>query len=320
LTKSKTLIEIGLDIGGTKTSGISQVRSGGSTIELEQIDSTGLNLKSAGIDAVLELIVDIVASSRSAHWKIAGNRSAIVVVCAGIAGAGSEHDRHILSGRFQEKFPQDVLITHTDIFIALEGAFSGESGMICITGTGSNVCARDRAGRSVSTGGWGRLIGDPASGWQIGKDSLRFLSERLDEAHRDILEPTARDFMLSALSHDFDLTSREKLTHFVYDSQTSPSVLATSVVTAAKSGDAAAQTIIAKGIRSFVDQIVRLSKKVTDIEKRFVHLGGLAKSDYFSGVFLQEMRRQLPDWNVAIARESPIQSALRLAESHFAAL
>ncbi len=312
------IITIGLDIGGTRTTGLCGISSSESVVDLKKIDEIGLNLKIAGVDAVSDLIIDITVAARKSYMKISrlpAGHSAAVVVCAGIAGAGSENDRRMVSIRFQNKSPGDLLIIHTDTFVALEGAFRGESGMIFITGTGSSVCARDRRGRIVSAGGWGRLIGDPASGYQIGLRCLRILGNRLDSTGTEKLQLNADDIMLNTLVTDFGLSSRETVIQSVYDSPASTASLARVVLSAAKRGDNAAQAILVSEIRSFVDQIVRLTQNLTLVDKHYVHMGGLREDDHFAEMFKTEMQRQLPEWEPALARNSPAEGALRLAQS-----
>jgi len=299
-----TTIILGLDVGGTKTTGKCQLHSNGTVDELEQIDTTGLNLKMAGVDAVCDLISDIVESSRKSHSNAtdADSRpSTGAIVCAGIAGAGSKRDRQQLSKHFQEKNPGDIMIVHADT-------------------SGSNVYARDRAGRVVSAGGWGRLIGDPGSGYQIGLESLRVLSERIDESGSKNLRLNEDDVMLKILDREFDLTTREDVIEFVYNSRESPAILARAVVMAAQNGDTSAQNILLDEIQYFVCQIERLTRNVTHIDKKFVHMGGLAAENHFSELFSQEMRRKLPEWESTLADESPAAGAFRLAQSHAAAL
>ena len=126
--------------------------------------------------------------------------------------------------------------------------------------------------------------------------------------------------MLKILDREFDLTTREDVIEFVYNSRESPAILARAVVMAAQNGDTSAQNILLDEIQYFVCQIERLTRNVTHIDKKFVHMGGLAAENHFSELFSQEMRRKLPEWESTLADESPAAGAFRLAQSHAAAL
>jgi len=55
----------------------------------------------------------------------------------------------------------------------LYGALCSDWGVVALSGTGSFVYGRNRAGASLLVGGLGDLLGDDGSGYEIGKDGLR---------------------------------------------------------------------------------------------------------------------------------------------------
>ncbi len=56
--------------------------------------------------------------------------------------------------------------------IALEAAFSGGPGVVCISGTGSVAFGRNERGELARAGGWGRLVSDEGSGHWIGQRAV----------------------------------------------------------------------------------------------------------------------------------------------------
>jgi glucosamine kinase len=62
----------------------------------------------------------------------------------------------------------------------LFGAFSDEVGIVLIAGTGSIALGQDRHGKSARAGGWGYLIGDEGSGYDLGRRGIRAAAKAAD--------------------------------------------------------------------------------------------------------------------------------------------
>ena len=62
----------------------------------------------------------------------------------------------------------------------LFGALDGGVGVVLIAGTGSIALGRDATGTTVRAGGWGHLIGDEGSGYDLGRRALRAAAAGLD--------------------------------------------------------------------------------------------------------------------------------------------
>ncbi len=63
--------------------------------------------------------------------------------------------------------------TYNDVRLALEGALPGTPGVLVLSGTGSMAWGKDGAGREARCGGWGTLLGDEGSGFDLGVGALR---------------------------------------------------------------------------------------------------------------------------------------------------
>lgn len=312
MIRGKPSLVVGLDVGGTSTTGLFQLRGSTTSVEIEE---EGINLKVSGTDAVCSLLLRILYGIRS-HT----NNTGTAVVCAGIAGAGSAEDRAALAGQFHASGDGNILLVHPDTLVALEGAFEGGSGMLCIAGTGSNVSIRDNTGRITSAGGWGPLMGDPASAFQIGIAALRYMARCTEPEGEGPINSHSDDILFKELKDQFALSTRDEILRFVYGpapcssgfSET-PAIISPLVASAAERGSSASQKIITDGIRAFLDQIVRLCAAVENVDQRFVLMGGLSNSLYFSEQFDLEMLRRLPGWKRTTPAASPARGALRLA-------
>ena len=123
------------------------------------------------------------------HWRdnlvallapfTAEPRLAAVAVALPVYGeveAASDEQRAVVAELFPG-VPQRVL---NDVDAAQIGAFSGGPGILILSGTGSMAWARDAAGRSSRTGGWGDVVGDEGSSYWIGRAALHLISQSLD--------------------------------------------------------------------------------------------------------------------------------------------
>src|SRR5262249_30743884 len=88
----------------------------------------------------------------------------------------SAAQRGLIASLFGDR-PQHVL---NDVDGAHLGAFAGGPGILILSGTGSMAWARDAAGKSYRTGGWGDVIGDEGSSHWIGQRILGRVSQAVD--------------------------------------------------------------------------------------------------------------------------------------------
>lgn len=154
--ESRTTWMIGVDGGGTKTEFalfnsdgevLKTFRLGGSNSYWVSTEKT-LEILKEGIDQCLKLVPE----ARG--------------VFAGIAGDMTEH----IQGALQEKYPQIKLWVGSDSINAFHSA-NGDYAMIC--GTGSILITADGDGyRRI--GGWGALLGDFGSAFNIGREAVRY--------------------------------------------------------------------------------------------------------------------------------------------------
>jgi N-acetylglucosamine kinase-like BadF-type ATPase len=72
-----------------------------------------------------------------------------------------------------ENFKVDSLTVDIDARSALAGAIPEQAGIVAISGTGSIAFGVDPHGNEARAGGWGYLIGDRGSGFEIGQQALR---------------------------------------------------------------------------------------------------------------------------------------------------
>lgn len=94
-------------------------------------------------------------------------------LCAGLAGVGRAEDRQAVRDALDEAGVADLVRVVTDAEAAFFDAFEDGPGILLIAGTGSIALGRGEDGREARVGGWGALLGDEGSAYDIGLRALR---------------------------------------------------------------------------------------------------------------------------------------------------
>jgi N-acetylglucosamine kinase-like BadF-type ATPase len=133
---------------------------------------------------------------------------------------------------------QSIFIDH-DARTALAGAIPSMTGVIAISGTGSIAFAMNANGASARAGGWGYLLGDPGSAYEIGRHALAAVALAHDGAGP---VTTLSSLLLQALN----IQDAAEITQVIYR-DASPKLriagVCPTVAAAAASGDAVALSI-----------------------------------------------------------------------------
>ena len=180
---------LGIDGGGTKTVGLLADQAGHIIAKAE---SGASNYHAIGEEQTKQVLSDVVS-------QLITDTSATLESCAcclGLAGAASSVDRKVI-GRICDEIglPDNRILTH-DAQIALVGGAEELSGVIIIAGTGSIVYGIDSEGRDAQAGGWGHLLGDEGSGYDIARRAFQAVARAADgRGHRTQLS----SLMLDAL-------------------------------------------------------------------------------------------------------------------------
>ncbi len=96
----------------------------------------------------------------------------IVVLCAGLAGMDRNEDKRVILRVLQEVAPSKKYRLENDAYIALKGATNGKPGVILLSGTGSISLGENSEGKTARAGGWGHILGDEGSGYDIARRGM----------------------------------------------------------------------------------------------------------------------------------------------------
>lgn len=158
---------IGIDGGGTKTAlKITDV----SGVLIAEAFGGPSNINSSTVDQVQSMFNDLIHQGLKKKNLLPED---CLAVCIGTAGADREEDKAIIEKMIKSTGISGKIIVVNDAEIALTGGIEKNEGIILISGTGSICFGKTEDGRRFRAGGWGHIIGDEGSGYDIGIRALK---------------------------------------------------------------------------------------------------------------------------------------------------
>ena len=282
----------GIDGGGTRTTVICRTSDGQ---DIGKNTFGPFNLNSIGEQAFRSILGDILAYINSL--------GICEGLCIGASGITNDNERSVADGILSGTGIPYLLLG--DYEIAHTGALGGKEGIVLISGTGSVCYGRTRDGRSAMGGGWGHLLGDPGSGYALGRDALVSVAGVLDGYG----EPTVLQEMLSV---EFGLDTPQKIVTYVYSNEKSAvASLSPLVDCACRQGDPVARRIVEDNARKLSDVVLALACRL-GLEKTDVALlGGLLENPTcLKESFLENLKARNAGLNCIAPLHSAAEGAL----------
>jgi glucosamine kinase len=204
----------------------------------------------------------------------------------------------------------DACRVTNDAELALAG-LRGEPGVALIAGTGSIALGVDWAGCVVRVGGWGHLIGDEGSGYDIGRRALRVALRMADGR-----EP--RGALLDRVLAHFGAGGHEELIERVYAEQGKSAVagLAPAVLREARGGDVVAGAIVREAADELAQAAATAARMISGVDDALALAlsGGLLVADgWYRRAVVRRIRRQVRVAAVAVLAEPAEAAAQALA-------
>ncbi len=165
----------GFDGGGTRTTCV-LCDSDGSVLG---VGSGGpSNYHNAGVDGALASLRD--SYEGALVRAVAARRGMELEACFGLAGLDSPRDLAVMTRAIgsmrlapRPKGEKGRYLVENDWRTAVAGAFVDEPGVVLIAGTGCVAAAQSEGGRKVvRVGGWGMVVDDRGSAYDIGREAL----------------------------------------------------------------------------------------------------------------------------------------------------
>ncbi len=297
---------LGLDCGGTRSVAIYQH---GAAQRRAEAGAGNVRLLS---DAQL---LALFRTLRAVHESLAPP-SAIGI---GMAGARMESDRERVRRAAAKVWPNTPCVAAGDLDTALAAAEIDErvshnklsAIVVALSGTGSCFFGKNARGRYVKVGGWGHIVGDKGSGFEIG---LRALKAVLFYFDRDGLVPPLGQRLLRALLlNELNDIPPWALTA----SKTDIAALAREVSAAAAQGDRIALDILRGAAHSIATDALACAARLTQHGKRvkFVLAGGvLLNQPGFQRRVAKKIREEWKGAEVVPLKQEAALGAISLAK------
>jgi N-acetylglucosamine kinase len=225
---------LGIDGGATTTKAV-VLDASGAAVGAGEAD--GCNPLVCGFEEAAKRLVE--AARAAAHAADIG-LAYFASACYGLAGVGRAHDLERMTNILGQQGLAGVFEVDHDAAVALYGATGGKPGVITIAGTGAISFGTDADGRRARADGWGRLLGDEGSGYDLALRTLR-AAARSVEGRGPLTELPERVFLTTGAA-DLD-----QLATWLYDSYRSPAeiaVLARCALEAAAENDVVASALV----------------------------------------------------------------------------
>ena len=291
---------VGIDGGGTKTVGILADDTGKVISRVELGPSNYHVVGARETEKVLKDVVD------SFNIPI----ETCEAFCLGMAGLGRPEDRKVIGQACSRLgFQKNLILTH-DAKIALVGGAVEGYGVIIIAGTGSIVYGINEIGVEKRAGGWGHILGDEGSGYDIARNAL----QAIFRAHDD----RARKTMLTdKILRRLDLAKPEQLVQWAYATDKGGiAALASSVFDAWAENDSVAQKIIHDAADELIlttQAVVKNLKMATDAFDIVFSGGIFAHQPNFVKLLQKDLRDIAPRAKTGLPQREPAYGAVLLA-------
>lgn len=227
-------IILGIDGGGSKTRAL----AAGLDLELRGSAAAGAsNLQVAGVEGAGAAISE---AAGAAMAMAGGPGAAPAAVCLGLAGAGRPADRERVLAWARARWPGVPCAVVSDIEPVLAAGTPAGWGVALIAGTGSSCLGLAPDGRTAKVGGWGYILGDEGSGYDLAARALRLATQTADG------RADARPLLDAVLAH-WGLAAPEALVAHVYGGRLAPAAIAgltRPVLALADAGDAHALALL----------------------------------------------------------------------------
>jgi len=201
---------------------------------LQSFEAETINHYGAGTDKVAKTFSTI---SDTMHSKFDCLPGFIFIGNSALDGRADDSLVHELT---QGVFQPSKVVFHTDVYVALLGFTLGKPGAVLISGTGSMACGIDAGGAFHTAGGWGQVLGDEGSAYDMALEGMKAAIRAYD----GLAEKTQ---LTNRLMQYFKLGRMSDIIEKIYNPPLEKSMIAAfavEVAAAAEEGDAAAKIIL----------------------------------------------------------------------------
>lgn len=216
-------------------------------------------------------------------------RERAAAMCMGLGGAGHAREQQELAAWARGHLSARVEVVN-DGQIVLAAGTPENWGVAVIAGTGSLAWGRNRAGKTARAGGWGYILGDEGSAYDLARQALRAATQSADGRGE-------KTELLDAILDFWKLPAPPDLVHQVYRTGLTHkdlAKLAPVVVECAAHGDAAAHRLAQDAADALARGVAAVSRALDFPQAEFplALTGGLILgAAFYRELFLRALER-----------------------------
>ncbi|HKV63733.1 MAG TPA: BadF/BadG/BcrA/BcrD ATPase family protein [Candidatus Acidoferrum sp.] len=292
---------LGFDGGGTKTDCVLMDEVGGI---LARSRSGSSNPTTFGVDASVAALLEAAAGALGAASR---SDEHVAYIVAGISGAGEPTIRLAVQSGLQPRFPKAAIVVTSDLVLSL-GATGESPSVAVIAGTGSAVLGKSPQSGFARAGGFGPVIGDPGSAYDIGKRAVAMCFQKHLNSEVFPLGAAILESFQGKFNKLFDQVQAEPGAVFAR--------IFPVVAGAAESGDADARALLTSAARDLRDQAREVIDRLKLRESDFflAKTGGVFDgSAFLNGQFDGLIREIAPQARIGPLPRSVAEAAAQLA-------
>ncbi len=292
---------LGFDGGGTKTDCVLMDESGAVAARSR---SGASNPTSFGAEVSLAAL----SGAASDALRTAGrSEKDVAYLVAGISGAGEPSMRSALQLGLQPGFPNATILITSDLVLSL-GATGEIPSVVVIAGTGSAVLGRTAPFELARAGGFGPVIGDPGSAYDIGRKAVAMCFQK---------HLNSEAFPLGAKILE---TFKWKFNEFFDRARAQPGAVFPKIFPvvggAAEGGDVAARTLLAGAAQDLQEQAREVIEKLKLRDANFflAKTGGVFDGSAFLNAQFDSLIREIaPKARIGPLPRTVAEAAAQLA-------
>ena len=231
----------------------------------------------------------------------------VAYVVAGVSGAGETSMRWALQSGLQPRFPNATILITSDLVLSL-GATGEIPSVVVIAGTGSAVLGRTAPFELARAGGFGPVIGDPGSAYDIGRKAVAMCFQK---------HLNSEAFPLGAKILE---TFKWKFNEFFAQARAQPGAVFPKIFPvvggAAEGGDVAARTLLAGAAQDLQEQAREVIEKLKLRDANFflAKTGGVFDGSAFLNAQFDSLIREIaPKARIGPLPRTVAEAAAQLA-------
>ena len=287
---------LGIDGGGTKT-------------ELLLSDADGTILRASRVGACNPVDIGLDGAKRilrDAIYEICrGIRMSSVSMFAGIAGGSTSGVREELASFFSS-FGFAHFQNDSDNRNIIAAGLGKKDGMTVILGTGFCIYTQ-KSGMHRRISGWGYLLDDGGSGFNLGRDALH--------AYYAAYDGTGDKTLLTEEIDRLHPGGAEKLLPYVYsEGKRAVASFAPAVFAACERGDSIAKTILDRNVSHAASLIARAAETLDGEKIPIVLAGGLTRVPCMMNELMRVLKKNTR-YAVEILQCEPVMGTIELAKN-----